>query len=140
MKKDNQIDIFNILHDGTIIGISNGSGNIELKIEIQYLAEMINEKFNYFYCELIKCERFLLEIWSDKKDYTSDWNTIIAYELEILDAHTSNKGISVSCRSDEIIGGNLHIKSRNIKIYDESKNEISLNELAHICHRYWNKS
>ncbi|MBM7573646.1 hypothetical protein [Aquibacillus albus] len=121
MQNDKQIDVFNIFHDGTITNIFNSSGNIELKIEIQYLAEIINEKFNWFYCELVDCEEFLLEIWGDEKEHTSDLNTIIAYELEILDAHPSNDGIFVSCRSDEIIGGNLHIKARNIKIYDESK-------------------
>ena len=139
MQNDKQIDVFNIFHDGTITKIFNSSDNIQLKIEIKYLAEIINEKFNWFYCELVDCEEFLLEIWGDEKEYTSDLDTMIAYELEILDAHLSNDGIFVSCRSDEIIGGNLLIKARNIKIYDESKKTISLDELANICHRYWSK-
>lgn len=139
MKKDNQIDIFNIFHDGTITDLSKKKDIIELEIEIQYLAEMINEKFNLFYCELIECEEFLLETWGDKKEYTSDLNTMVAYELGIMDAHSTNDGIYVSCRSDEVIGGNLHIKTKNIKIYDENKMEYSLNELDSVCRKYWSK-
>ncbi|WP_456270923.1 hypothetical protein [Bacillus sp. AK031] len=139
MKKDNQIDIFKIFHDGTITNINKKADIIQLEIEIQYLAEMINEKFNLFYCELVECEVFLLEIWGDKKEYTSDLTTMAAYELEILDAHSSNDGISVSCISDEVIGGNLHIKTRNIKLYDENKKEYSLDELASVCRHYWSE-
>ncbi|WP_342543625.1 hypothetical protein MHH33_08960 [Paenisporosarcina sp. FSL H8-0542] len=139
MEKDTQIEIFNMFHDGTLIGILNKSGNIELKIEIPYLAEMINEKFNYFYCELVNCKGIMLETWSDEKEDTSDINTIIEYELEILDAQASKEGILVGCRSEKIIGGNLHINSQNIKIYDESKKEISLDDLTRTFHWYWNK-
>ncbi|WP_421381700.1 hypothetical protein ACOJQI_20810 [Bacillus salacetis] len=139
MKKDNQIDIFNIFHDGTITNINKKMDTIHLEIEIQYLAEVINEKFNLFYCELVECEEFLLEIWGDEKEYTSDLNTMAAYELEILNAQSSNDGISVSCKSDEVIGGNLLIKTRSINLYDENKKEYSLDELAAVCRQYWSK-
>jgi hypothetical protein len=139
LKKDNQINFFYIFHDGTITNISKKKNSIELEIEIQFLAELINEKFILFYCKLVDCEEFLLEIWGDKKEYTSDLNTMVAYELGIMDTYSSNDGIIVSCRSDEVIGGNLHIKTRNIKIYDETKKEYSLDELALVFQQYWSK-
>ncbi len=39
----------------------------------------------------------------------------------------------------EIIGGNLHIKTQRIKLFNQLKLEIPLNELSKIRHSYWDK-
>ena len=36
-------------------------------------------------------------------------------------------------------GGKLCVKTENIKIFDQEKQEISLNKLTEVSYQYWNK-
>jgi len=64
MDRNEQKDVFNIFHDGSISDLNRTSNSLMFKIEIEYLAEMINEKC--FYCELVNCEKFSFRFWSDE--------------------------------------------------------------------------
>ncbi|MEH7356175.1 hypothetical protein V7150_21905 [Neobacillus drentensis] len=138
MDRNEQKDVFNIFHDGTINDLYRTSNSLMLKIEIEYLAEMINENFNCFYCELVNCEKFSFRFWSDNNKCT-DLEEIKNYELEIIDAKLSGEELIVSCRNEEIIGGNLHIKTQRIKLFNQVKSAIPLNELSEIYRSYWDK-
>ncbi len=111
-----------------------------MKIEIRYLAEMLDESYRCFYCKLINCDKFLLENWSDEQNYIHDLKTIIDYDLEIMDAKNSEEGVLVNCLSVEFIGGTLQIGTEDIKIFDQSKKEIFLDELTQLADRYWKDS
>ena len=43
------IDIFSILHDGTIEGWTGDSSKLVLTVSCFYLAELIDKNFEYFY-------------------------------------------------------------------------------------------
>ena len=100
---------------------------------------MINENFNCFYCELVNCEKFSFRFWSEDNKGTTVLEEIKNYELEIIDAKLSGEELIVSCQNEEIIGGNLHIKTQRIKLFNQLKLEIPLNELSKIRHSYWDK-
>jgi hypothetical protein len=139
MDRNKQIDVFNIFHDGTISDLYRTKNSLILKIEIEYLAELINENFSCFYCELVNCEKFSFKFWSDENKGTTDLEEIKNYVLEIMDTKLSGEELIVSCRNDEIPDGNLYIKTQIIKLFNQERLEISLNELSVICHSYWNK-
>ncbi len=79
----------------------------------------------------------MLESWSDEQNYIHGLKTIIDYDLEIMDAQASKEAITVNCICTEFTGGTLQIDTEDIKVFDESKNEISLDELTQLADRYW---
>jgi hypothetical protein len=135
-----QANIFNIFHDGTITELCHINNDIELTIEIAYLAELINSSFRFFKVRLIKCEKCIFELWAEESQIIDNLDKIKNLELEILEAKLEDYLLKVVCAHEIEPGGILTISTEDILVYDESYQAISYEELDRICGLYWKRT
>ena len=144
---ENIRDIFSILHDGTISGWTGDRNLLTLKIECQYLAERIDKSFDSFYVDLIQIDNLYLTTWPNPFDLPvltlTDLNDIFKAELEILSAEIKENLVVVTCNQHDTdfdyCGGKLTINCMAIKISDQNRNELTIDEFDIICKSYWSE-
>ncbi len=142
---ENIRDIFSILHDGIISGWTGNKNQLTLEIECQYLAERIDKSFDRFYVDLIQIDNLHLTTWPNPFDLPvctlTDLNDIFKAGLEILSADIKEDKVLVECNQHDTnfnyCGGNLTISCMTIKISDQKRNELTIDELNDICKSYW---
>lgn len=142
---ENIRDIFSILHDGTISGWTGDSNLLTLTIDCQYLAERIDKSFDRFYVDLIQIDNLYLTTWPNPFDSPvltlTDLKEIFKAELEILSAEIKENLVVVSCNQHDTgfsyCGGNLTINCMAIRISDQNRNELTIDEFENICNGYW---
>jgi hypothetical protein len=140
-------DIFSILHDGIINSWTGDKNLLTLKINCQYLAEYIDKSFDSFYVDIIQVDNLYLTTWPNQFDLPkltlTDLNDIFKARLDILSADITEDKVIVACNQPDpyfdYCGGNLVVCCRSIKIYDQNKNELTIDKLDEICKKYWNK-
>ncbi|MCX2746153.1 hypothetical protein OO013_19900 [Mangrovivirga sp. M17] len=138
-------DIFNIFHDGTIDDIVIQSDKIDLLIEIQYLAELIDKKFEFFNLKLTGVELIEYDAWTDNSYKLTNWREIFELGISIINTETDSSGnvvVHSNCfdaPNDLFEGGNLIIKCRDYELFDELKNPITIERLKELSTFYWNE-
>ena len=139
------IDIFSILHDGTIEGWTGDSSKLVLTVSCFYLAELIDKNFEYFYIEITEIQKIELDTWIDPIEngpqIFTELTDIFKAELEILSADKKDKDVVITCnqpfRDMNYSGGNLIINCGSIKVFDHDKNELTIERFEEICKQYW---
>ncbi|MFX1238851.1 MAG: hypothetical protein ACFFAS_07235 [Promethearchaeota archaeon] len=139
MNLEEQREIFNIFHDGTIINVERQDSDILLKIDIEYIAQILNETYKFFYLKLINCRFFKFVDWDDN-EIIDNLVMISEMEPEILSCDVVLDGVKIFCILSMVSGGAIHFEAEHIKIYDHAKIEISLDKLVSSCEEYWNNS
>ena len=142
---ENVRDIFAILHDGTIVEWTGDRKFLTLKVGCQYLAEKIDTSFEYFFIDLVDIGKIALVPWMNpaelEQEYFVELRDIFQAELDILSADIENDLVKVSCNqrdSDfDYCGGTLYIDCKDIKIYDEQRNDLTIDRLEQTCKDYW---
>lgn len=142
---ENISNIFSILHDGTISAWMGNKDLLYLTIECEYLAERIDKSFDRFYVELIDIEKLELNPWTNSIELPTIINTtyadIFKAELEILSAEVIDDIVVITCnqhdKNFDYCGGNLAIRCKEVKVYDQNKNELTIDQLGDICKIYW---
>lgn len=137
--------IFSIFHDGVMTSWKGDKRILTIEIGCQYLAERIDESFVFFFVELSEIDRFELDPWwkSDSEDLgmITDFETILNAELDILSTEINNDSLFIHCSQHnpdcDFCGGKLILRCKSIKVYDQEKNEISIEDLKNISHEYW---
>jgi hypothetical protein len=140
-------DIFFFFYDG---GISAWAGNkdlLTLTVDCEYLAELIDKSFDKFYVKLSFIDKIELDPWVNQFDtqtvIKTDLHDIFKAELEILSAEIKDNVVVVTCNQHnadfDYCGGNLTISCRSIKVFDQSKNELTIGQLDKICNEYWDE-
>lgn len=138
-------DIFSILHDGTIESWNGDINKLTLKVSCLYLAELIDNSFEYFYIELYNINKIELFAWMnpinlEQKIFT-ELEDIFKAELEILSADKKENDVIIACNQHDLefdyCGGNLTLNCEEIKIFDEMKNHLSIDDIDNICNKYW---
>ena len=145
--REDLIDIFSILHDGTISEWRGDKRLLTLTVECLYLAERIDKSFDKFYIELYDIVKIELDPWTNSKEIPSiiktEFTDIFKAELEILGANLKEENVVVTCsqfdKNFDYIGGNLTINCQKIKIFDQNKNELTIDQLGEICKNYWDE-
>lgn len=145
MTIENIAQVFSIFHDGTIESATVGGSGVEMKIEIQYLANRIDKSFSSFDLELNGCEGFRFAPWCDqneqKIDEITNFEEILRLDLEILSAKAAGTEVHVNCLAHSghksVSGGFLVFGATELLIFDESKRPISLPTLRSVCDGYW---
>ena len=140
-------DIFSILHDGTISAWTGDKALLTLMVECEYLAERIDKSFDTFFVELSNIDRIELEPWTMPIDLPTIIKTEIAdifkAELEILSADIKDDSVLVTCNQHDkdfdYCGGNLTINCQSIKVFDQNKNELTIDQFGEICKNYWDE-
>ena len=139
-------DIFSIFHDGNTSTWEINEELFTLKINCQYLAEKIDKSYQSFFVEFTEIRNIEFIPWMSPieleqiKIYNLD--KIFETELEILSAEIENGNAKIIFnqhnRELHYCGGNLVINSKEIKIFNEIKKELSIDELYKLCSEYWN--
>lgn len=138
-------DVFSILHDGTIESWSGDKSKLILKVSCLYLAKLIDKDFEYFYIEINKIQKIELEAWMNPIDleqkYFTELDDIFRAELEILSADKKENDVIITCNQSNTdfnyCGGNLTLNCLKIKVYDQSKNELTIEKFGEVCKQYW---
>lgn len=139
-------DVFSILHDGWIETWSGNRNKLVLIIGCTYLAELIDKSFEYFYVELFDIRKIEFFAWMnpislEQKIFT-ELSEIFQAELEILSSDKKDDDVVVVCNQHDTkfdyCGGNLTLNCQNIKVFDQSKRQLSIEEFDEICKKYWN--
>jgi len=138
-------DIFSILHDGGISAWAGDKNLLTLTVKCQYLAERIDKSFDRFYVELTQVNELFLSTWPNPFDLPvmtlTKLGDIFKAELEILSADINNEKVVIACNQHckdfNYCGGNLTISSQTIKVFDQNKNELKIDQFDIICKSYW---
>lgn len=128
--------VFNILHDGSIVACELKDKNLEITVEIEYLAEMIHPSFKKFYIVLSNYSNVNFTPWPVKKEEEPAINA----ELDILKTDSDTSAIEIMCQVDnskELIGGILTFTATEIIIFTEDNKQITVDELQKIAEQYW---
>ncbi|MCP4550825.1 MAG: hypothetical protein GY834_02025 [Bacteroidetes bacterium] len=103
--KENICEVFSIFHDGDITYHEISGNNLLLEIEIQYLAQRIDETFIKFILTLNNICNISFEPWLDETDegkvILTKLEEIFNPELEILSAEKQENKIKVACSKTE---------------------------------------
>ncbi len=121
-----------------------------LTVECQYLAELIDKSFDRFYVELSQVDELFLKTWPNPLDLPvqifTEPSDIFRAELELLSADIKDGKIVIACNQHDTnfdyCGGNLTISCLSIKVFDQKKNELTIDQLVEISKNYgddWNK-
>lgn len=140
-------DIFSILHDGSISAWTGDKNLLTLTVDCEYLAERIDKSFDKFYVELINVDKLELDPWTNPVDLPAiiktDFADIFKAELEILSADIKDDAVVVTCNQHDTdfdyCGGNLTISCQTIKVIDQNKNELTIDQFDMICKNYWDE-
>jgi hypothetical protein len=139
-------DIFSILHDGTTSTCTGNKDLLTLKVDCEYLAERIDKSYTSFYIECGQIEKIELHPWMNPIDLPqtllTDIKDIFKAELEILSADIENDFVKITCNQDntdfDYCGGTLLLSCKTIKIFDQEKRQLTIDEFDKICKGYWN--
>jgi len=140
-------DIFSILHDGTISACTGDKDLLTLTVDCEYLAERIDKSFDKFYVDLIKVNKLELNPWTNPIDLPTitktDYSDIFKAELEILSADIKDDVVVITCNQHDTrfdyCGGNLTLSCQAIKVFDQNKNELTIDQFGEICKNYWDE-
>ena len=118
-----------------------------LTVECEYLAERIDKSFDNFYVELSIIDKIELDPWSNPfyipAIIKTELRDIFKAKLEILSADIKDTVVVVSCNQHntdfDYCGGNLTISCQSIKVFDQSKNELTIEQFDKICNEYWDE-
>lgn len=143
--QQNIIDIFSILHDGTIESWTGDKNKLVLKVSCFYLAELIDKDFEYFYIEITEILKIELDTWINPIEkgpqIFTEISDIFKAELEILSADKVDNEIVITCnqpfRDMNYSGGNLTLNCKSIKVFDQNINELTIEKFGEICKQYW---
>ena len=138
-------DVFSFLHDGTISAWGGDKNLLKLVVDCEYLAEQIEESFTKFHLDLINVDKLELQAWMNLVKQTTivktDFIDIFEAELEIISAEIKDEIIVISCNQHDInydySGGFLNISCKEIKVFDQNRNELTIDQLRKICKNYW---
>lgn len=140
-------DIFSILHDGTISEWAGDNNLLTLTVRCPYLAERIDKSFGKFYVELIQVYKLRLVTWPNPFDLPvqtlTEPSDVFKAELEILSADIKDEKVVIACNQHDTdfdyCGGNLTMSCQAIKVFDQNKNELTIEQFDIICKSYWNE-
>jgi hypothetical protein len=146
-KLENIRDVFSIFHDGIILNWNGNEELLKLKIDCEYLAKKIDKTFTSFIIELKNIEKIEFNPWMNpinlpQKTFTKI-EDIFQAGLEILSADIENEIVKITCNQHnlnyEYCGGTLLLNCKSLKVFDENKNELTINKINTICEEYWDE-
>jgi hypothetical protein len=139
-------EIFSVLHDSTIESAKGEKEHLTLRVGCQYLAELFNPSFYFFYVELIGISEFTFISWEEPAVATVDTPAalalVLAADLEIVSAKVEHERTIITCiepGSSSGSGGELIISCQQVILYDQEKRELSLDTLRTVANNYWDR-
>jgi hypothetical protein len=138
-------DIFSILHDGTTSTWTGDKHLLTLKIDCEYLAQRIDKSYNCFYIECGQIEKIELHPWMNPialpQTLLTDIDDIFKASLEILSANIERDFVKITCNQHntnfDYCGGTLLLNCKSIKIFDQDKRQLTIDQFDQISKDYW---
>ena len=139
-------DIFSILHDGRTSTWTGDKNFLTLKINCEYLAERMDKSFKSFFVECRQIDKLELHPWMNPIGLPQilliEIEDIFKAELEILSAEIENDFVKITCSQHNLdfdyCGGTLLLNCKQIKIFDQARRQLTIEEFDKICNDYWN--
>ncbi len=139
-------EIFSVLHDSTIESAKGEREHLTLRVGCQYLAELLNPSFYFFYVELIGISEFTFISWEEPTvatvDTTAALALVLAADLEIVNAKAEHERTIISCiepSSANGNGGELIIGCQQVILYDQEKRKLPLETLRTVANDHWER-
>ncbi len=139
-------ELFSVLHDSTIESAKGEQEHLTLRVGCQYLAELLNSSFYFFYVELVGVSEFTFISWEEPTVATVDTLAALAFvlaaDLEIVSAKTEHERTIITCiepGSANGNGGELIIGCQQVILYDQEKRELPLETLKAVANNYWER-
>lgn len=137
--------IFSCLHDGTIVAWSGNRDSLTLTVECAYLAERIDKAYDKFIIEMSRIDELIFATWPNEPNLPAeifnDLNEVFNTSLEVLSAEIEDGRVVIACNqhNPDLIysGGNLAIRCESIRVFDEERNQLTIDRLIEICKEYW---
>jgi hypothetical protein len=144
---ENLRDMFSIFHDGVIIRYEPVASNLDLDVEILYLAQRVNPEYRGFRVVLQNAREFSFTTWPNdqtappaKMESLPD---IFAPKLDILGCDIENGALKVICNQSSpqwnYCGGELCLKADSATVTDPGGEEYSIEQLGRLSDEYWNE-
>src|SRR4051794_18687214 len=138
-------DIFSILHDGTTSTWTGNKNLLTLKIDCEYLAERIDKSYDSFYIECGQIDKIEFHPWMNPitlpQRLLTETEEIFKAELEILSAEIEEDYVKITCSQHntdfDYFGGTLLLNCKTIKIFDQEKRQLTIDQFYKICKGYW---
>lgn len=124
------ISIWNLLHDGTIVGLTREGQKVLATIDISYLRSRFAEPGQFFVMELLDCVE--LEYTPYGESPISSLQEISAQEPEILEGNFKEGCVVVTSSK-----GILRLRYGALVLRFESGTPLSKKELDDCARRYW---
>jgi hypothetical protein len=143
---DNIIELFDLLHDGTIESFVHESDSLTLVVKIKYLTSRLEDSPDAFHVVLHGVQSLRFLPWLDDRAVQSSIDSpdeIFELKLDILSAEAVGETIRISCACDNspkpvpYSGGFLDICLREAELRDGSEKVYSLEWLAELAWGYW---
>jgi hypothetical protein len=125
------VELWNMLHDGSITKIQGSLPDIALNVEIMYLREMFPGKGESFIVQLSDCTLFEYQPYEESEAVTNLCE-IALLEPEMLMARTDTEVIVIGCTE-----GYLRIRYESFSISLDNGMAITLEALENACKEYW---
>jgi hypothetical protein len=138
-------EIFSILHDGTTSTWTGNKNLLTLKVDCEYLAKRIDKSYDSFYLECGQIQKIEFHPWMNPitlpQTLLTDIEEIFKAELEILAAEIEEDYVKITCNQHntdfDYCGGTLLLNCKTIRIFDQEKRQLTLDEFGEICKAYW---
>lgn len=125
------VDIFGVFHDGSIVEISGAFQNISFRIEIEYLRNMFPSQGNSFVAQISGCESIEFYNW-ETEIRTKDLKEIQLEEPEILSIEQQGDIAHIICST-----GELDVLYKDVEFQLDSGEAVTYQELEDACNKYW---
>jgi hypothetical protein len=133
--------VFSLMHDGVILGARYADQELNLKVEIPYLADIIDPGYSHFYMTLGQCRLVVFKPWNAKVESLTDPKIIFSQPMNILEARPVGRCVEIGCslleRKDSYKGGVLLIEAGSIQVFDEDFVRFSTDDIKAVARRYW---
>lgn len=93
-----------ILHDGTISSIEKNTNKLIMKVNISYLAEIIDPKYEFFIYHFINCDSCYF-VHRETEIRTDNITEIRGMNLEINESEPEGEYVKIFCIRDKVING-----------------------------------
>ena len=133
-------DIWNVLHDATIVEASGTiPQDVVLRLECDYLRERFEPSGGAFLLTLIACSKFEFAPWDEAQDVITGIRQIGTLRLWILSADPMADHCKVHCARHVrgATGGALRVAARIAELRLDSGRVIPIEEIKQVASDYW---
>lgn len=131
-------EILSVFQEGIFEEFSLDEKDLNFKLECKYLADQIDDKYNYFYGVFKGVKDVFFIPWDDDLLEIRSIYEIKRFRLDIISVDMEENYIKIYSNCQEgYSGGNLFIDASSIKIYDEEFEELAFEDLLELSDKYW---